>query len=106
MPLVVCLDASKETIVRHPVVVKEVLKKPIVLDSAQQAFSVPQAALYLGISAWQVRMNIWQGRLPAKKVGKSLVIARTDADKFLADLPVVEPSAAPWLTARQKGGAA
>lgn len=85
---------------RHPAVSKEVLKKPIVLDPAQQAFTVPQCAVYLGLSSWQVRMAVWQGKLAAKKVGKSLVIARSDADKFLSDLPAVSPNPADWLKRR------
>lgn len=64
-------------------------KKSISIDPTQKGLSVPQCALYAGLSHWQVRMAIWQGRLSAKRVGKSLVILRSDADKFRENLPTV-----------------
>ena len=57
--------------------------KVISLDPTQKGLSVPQCALYVGLSHWQVRMAIWQGKLSARRVGKSLLILRSDADKFL-----------------------
>ena len=51
-------------------------------------------------------MAIWQGKLPARRVGKSLVILRRDADEFLTSLPAVQPLKSEWLADRQaKGGA-
>ncbi len=82
-----------------------VTKKVVSIDPAQKSFSVPQCAVYLGLSHWQVRMAIWQGKLSARKVGKSLVILRDDADKFLEGLPPVDANTSAWLANRQKAGA-
>jgi hypothetical protein len=81
-------------------------KKTVSIDPAQKGLSVPQCALYTGLSHWQVRMAIWQGRLSARRVGKSLVILRSDADAFLENLPPVKANNSAWLANRQKAGAA
>ena len=73
----------------------------VVLDPSQAAFGIKQLAAYTGLSAWQCRMAIWQGRLVAKKVGKSLVVLRADADAFLSQLPAVSTNKSDWLARRQ-----
>jgi hypothetical protein len=77
-----------------------VVKKIISIDPSQKSFSVPQCALYTGLSHWQVRMAIWQAKLPARRVGKSLVILRSDADTFLEGLPIVSANNSAWLSRR------
>jgi excisionase family DNA binding protein len=81
-------------------------KKTVSIDPTQAGLSVPQCAVYAGLSHWQVRMAIWQGKLPARRVGKSLLILRSDADTFLENLPTVSANNSPWLANRQKEGAA
>ncbi|MGD1211284.1 MAG: hypothetical protein ABR973_08020 [Candidatus Acidiferrales bacterium] len=81
-------------------------KKTVSIDPTQKGLSVPQCALYTGLSHWQVRMAIWQGRLSARRVGKSLLILRSDADAFLENLPTVSANNSAWLANRQRAGAA
>lgn len=76
-------------------------KPPAVLDATQKSFTIPQAAAYSGLTHWQVRMAIWQGRLAAKRVGKSLIVLRQDVDGFLEALPTVSANDAEWLRNRQ-----
>lgn len=76
-------------------------EKFVWLDPTQASFTIPQISAYTGLSHWQVRMAIWQGKLTAKKVGKSLIVLRTDVDKFLADLPAVSANKSEWLARRQ-----
>ena len=75
-------------------------QKIVSIDPTQKGLSVPQCALYMGLSHWQVRMAIWQAKLPARRVGKSLVILRSDADAFLAALPAVSANNSAWLARR------
>jgi len=75
-------------------------KKFVSIDPSQKSFSVPQCAIYTGLSHWQVRMAIWQAKLPARRVGKSLLILRRDADAFLENLQTVSANEAEWLKAR------
>lgn len=82
-----------------------VASKTVSIDPSQKSFSVLQCAIYTGLSHWQVRMAIWQGKLPARHVGKSLVILRNDADAFLENLPTVDANTSPWLANRGMSGA-
>jgi hypothetical protein len=75
-------------------------KKIVSIDASQASFSVPQCAVYTGLTHWQVRMAIWQGKLSARRVGKSLVILRSDADAFLESLPQVSVNNSAWLSRR------
>jgi hypothetical protein len=77
-----------------------VVKKVVSIDPSQKSFSVPQCALYTGLTHWQVRMAVWQGKLPARRVGKSLVILRSDADAFVEGLPTVSANNSAWLARR------
>lgn len=70
------------------------------LDPTQASFTIPQVAKYSALSHWQVRMAVWEGKLPAKRVGKSLIILRADVDKFLGELPNVGANSAEWLAKR------
>ena len=72
----------------------------VVLDPTQSAFNTRQAAVYCGISCWQIRSAIWSGNLPAKRVGRDLIIRRVDADAFLESLPNAEPNTKPWMQKR------
>lgn len=81
--------------------------KVVSIDPSQKSFTVPQCALYTGLSHWQVRMAVWQGKLLARRIGKSLVILRSDTDTFLEGLPTVSVNNSSWLANRQqKSGAA
>jgi excisionase family DNA binding protein len=71
------------------------------LDPTQKSFTIPQVAAYSGLTHWQVRMAIWEGRLAAKRVGKSLIVLRQDVDAFLESLPTVSANDAEWLAKRQ-----
>jgi len=76
------------------------------LDPTQQAYNTRQCAVYLGLSCWQVRSAIWSGKLPAKRVGRDLIVLRSDADKFLAGLPNAEPIRKEWMLKRLAKSAA
>lgn len=89
--------AVASSLVRQPTAVA---RKSVSIDPTQKSFSVPQCAIYTGLSHWQVRMAVWQGRLSARRVGKTLVILRNDADKFLENLPTVSANNSAWLARR------
>jgi excisionase family DNA binding protein len=44
---------------------------------------VTEAAAYLGATVFFVRDAVWKNELPAMKLGRRLIIAREDLDKFL-----------------------
>ena len=80
---------------------KKTLAVPSVeVNPAQISFSVKQTAVLLGLSVWQTRMEIWKGRLKARRVGKAFIVRREDAEAYLASLPDVGASASAWLDKR------
>ena len=48
-----------------------------------RGLSLKQAAAYSGLALWSLRTLVWDGRLPAVKVGRRLVILRDTLDHFL-----------------------
>jgi excisionase family DNA binding protein len=63
---------------------------------------VQAAADYCGVRAWTISEAVYDGRLPARRLGRSLVILKDDLDCFLSSLPTVEPSTAPSILQRKK----
>ena len=53
----------------------------------KRAFTVPEAADYIGRSASYVRQLKRDNRLPARRDGKSLIFLKEDLDFFLDQLP-------------------
>ena len=48
-----------------------------------RGLSLKQAAAYSGLALWSLRTLVWDGRLPAVKVGRRLLILRDTLDTFL-----------------------
>lgn len=46
--------------------------------------SVPEAAAYLGRSAWWLRARISEGEVPARRVGVRFFVSRLDLDRWLS----------------------
>jgi excisionase family DNA binding protein len=55
--------------------------------SDKRAYTVPEAASYLGKSPSFVRQLKRDNRLPARRDGKSLIFLREDLDLYLDALP-------------------
>jgi hypothetical protein len=77
-----------------------VVPSAVLLDPSQASYNTRQAAVYLGLTCWQVRSAIWSGTLPAKRVGRDLIVRRVDADLYLESLPNAEPIRKPWMLKR------
>ena len=87
---------SKKTLAVPAVVVPAV-----VLDPSQASFNLEQLGVYLGLSLWQARTLVWEGKIPALKVGRNYVVRRVDADAFLARAVAPMPCSSDWLKKRQ-----
>ena len=73
---------------------------PVVLDPTQSAFNLEQLAVYCGISLWQARTLLWNGKVPALKVGRSYVVRKIDIDNFLSGAAAPMPCDSEWMKAR------
>ncbi len=51
-------------------------------EKEDNLLSVMEAAEKLGVSRWRVNQFINEGRLPAKKIGRSYVIKESDLEKL------------------------
>ena len=60
------------------------------MSKETKLLSVIEAAEKLGVSRWRVNQFINEGRLPAKKVGRSYVIKESDL-KLVEDRPTGRP---------------
>jgi excisionase family DNA binding protein len=47
-------------------------------------YTVPQAAALLGISSWSAYEAIKRGELPARKVGRRIVVPKVQLDAWLS----------------------
>ena len=56
----------------------------------KRLYSVPEAAIYLGRSAWSVRRLIWSGELPQVRVGRRVHLDMRDLDTFIEKNKVCE----------------
>lgn len=51
--------------------------------SAPLLMTIPEAARYLGRSAWWVRERVGEGEIPSKAVGSRRMVSRPDLDRWL-----------------------
>lgn len=47
-------------------------------------YTVPQAAALLGISPWSYYERVKHGELPARKIGRRIVVPKVQLDAWLA----------------------
>lgn len=50
---------------------------------APRLLSIPQAAAYLGVSAWALRHLIWEGQLPEVRVRRRVMVDVEDLQVFI-----------------------
>ena len=73
--------------------------------SAQQAsFNYSQAAAYSGVHFSAIETAVREGRLPARKLGRNIIVLRRDLDNFLASLDVVYTPTSPSVSERRREG--
>jgi excisionase family DNA binding protein len=62
--------------------------------SAQQAsFNYSQAAAYAGVHFSAIETVVREGRLPARRLGRNVIILKSDLDVFLKSLELIYPAA-------------
>jgi len=57
---------------------------------SKRLYSIPEAATYLGRSAWSVRHLVWAGELPEVRVGRRVHLDVLDMDEFINKHKVTE----------------
>ena len=69
--------------------------------STHGALNITQAAIYCGVRCSTIEEAVRDGRLPGRRLGRSIVILRRDLDVFLASLDVI-PAHVPPSVARRR----
>jgi len=82
---------------------KQAVAVPAVVAVHPNAISLNllQVAAVTGLLLWQVRTLLWEGKLPARKVGRNLVVLKSDVEAYMSALPTVAPKTdKPWMQKR------
>lgn len=75
------------------------------VDPSQLSYNLKQLGVVLGLTEWQCRTLIWEGKIPALKVGRNLLVRRADAEAYLQGAATLRPCGAEWLRKRQRSAA-
>src|SRR6266851_8630861 len=68
----------------------------------QGALNIIQAAAYCGVRCSAIEDAIRDGRLPGRRLGRNVIIIRSDLDAFLASLDIVPIHTPPSILKRRR----
>ena len=57
--------------------------------SSRGALNIPQAAFYCGVKCSAIEEAVRDGRLPGRKLGRNVIILKSDLDSFLSALDII-----------------
>ena len=71
-------------------------------EPEQGAFSIVQAAAYCGVRCSAVEEAIRDGRLAGRRLGRNIVVIKSDLDSFLASLDIIPVHTPPSILRRRR----
>lgn len=71
-------------------------------EPAQGAFNIMQAAAYCGVRSSAVEEAVRDGMLRGRRLGRNIIILRSDLDAFLDGLATVPPHTPPSILKRRQ----
>jgi excisionase family DNA binding protein len=71
-------------------------------DFSGGAFNIMQAAAYSGVRSSAVEEAIRDGRLPGRRLGRNVIILKSDLDSFLASLEIIPAHTPPSVLRRRQ----
>lgn len=72
--------------------------------SSQGTFNYSQAAAYAGVKFSAIETVVREGRLPGRRLGRNVIILKSDLDNFLASLDVVSAPTSTSVSERRRAG--
>jgi excisionase family DNA binding protein len=72
--------------------------------SSQGAFNYSQAAAYAGVKFSAIETVVREGRLPGRRLGRNIIILKSDLDNFLASLDIVSAPTSTSVSERRREG--
>ena len=73
---------------RHTSTLTEDATSPVL----RRLLDVKGAALYLSVSAWTIRQRIGLGQLPVVRIGRRVLLDRSDLDAWVSAIKNREPA--------------
>jgi excisionase family DNA binding protein len=70
--------------------------------SFRGALNIPQAAVYTGVRCSAIEEAVRDGRLPGRKLGRNIIILKSDLDAFLAALDIIPAHTPPSILKRRR----
>src|SRR5271165_3078096 len=72
--------------------------------STHGAFNYSQAAAYSGVHFSAIETVVREGRLPARRLGRNIIVLKRDLDHFLASLDIVYAPTSTSVSERRREG--
>lgn len=73
-----------------------------IFEPEQGAFSIVQAAAYCGVRCAAIEEAVRDGRLLGRRLGRNVIILKSDLDAFLASLDVIAVHTPPSILKRRQ----
>jgi excisionase family DNA binding protein len=74
---------------------------PVVVDPSALSYNLKQLGAVLGLTEWQARTLVWEGRVPALRCGRNYIVRRADVEAYLANAATLQPCTSKWMQKRQ-----
>ena len=65
------------------------------------ALNLVEAAQYCGVKCSAIEESVRDGRLPGRRLGRNVIILKSDLDSFLESLDVIPPHVPPSILKRR-----
>jgi excisionase family DNA binding protein len=70
--------------------------------SSRGALNISQAAIYAGVKCAAIEESVRDGRLRGRRLGRNIIILRSDLDSFLASLEIIPAHTPPSILRRRQ----
>ena len=74
----------------------------VILEPQRGAYNILQAALYSGVKCAAIEEVIRDGRLRGRRLGRNVIILKSDLDAFLAALDIIPAHTPPSILRRRQ----
>lgn len=72
------------------------------VDASCGALNITQAAAYCGVRCSAIEDAVRDGRLTGRRLGRNVIIVKSDLDTFLESLEIIAPHTPPSILKRRR----
>jgi hypothetical protein len=70
--------------------------------ASQGALNIAESAIYCGVRCAAIESAVRDGKLPGRRLGRNVIILKSDLDAFLASLDIIPPHTPPSVMRRRQ----